>query len=329
MPSETIAEKLKKILRVSVRIKMEQMRNMLDLDQKIFDKKLLDWASEYNWTIDGDYVVVKKESVDDFIGRFSQQNTQQPTEKKLPMPRLDPNNETSLKFESFRGTKIPEIEVKVLKEFESITKKNFILSNSLGWFLSKNGFKTKDQHISGISLDSGCGKILNLPESTRDLTLLEEFRMFGGRLTSFPQCLTELKFLTVLTFSGTPLETISESIGELKMLYRLELNDNNLTSLPSSIGHLKALHSLELHNNNLETLPDSIGELHALVTLDLKKNNLKELPDSILNLKALQYLLIDHKLENTMEARTKNLIEVLKGRGVHFEMHAYTPMSVY
>ncbi len=320
MPSETIPEKLKKILNVSVRIKMEQMRNMLDLDQKTFDKKLLDWANEHNWIIDGDYIIVKKESV---------QNTQ-PIETKLPSPRLDVNSEASQKYESFRGVKIPELEVKALQELEIITNKKFILSNSLGWFISKNVFKTKDQHVSGISLDSGCSKIVNLPESIRDLTALEEFRLVGGgKLASFPQCLTDVKALFALELTGTPLETIPESIGELKSLYRLELNDNNLISLSASIGQLKSLHTLELHNNNLETLPESIGNLRALATLGLKKNKLKELPDSILNLKSLEYLLIDGKLENTTEARTKNIIEVLKGRGVRFEMHNYTPMSTF
>ena len=330
MPSETIPEKLKKILKVSVRIKMEQMRNMLDLDQKTFDKKLLDWASEYDWIIDGNYIIVKKESVDGFIASVDPQTMHQPAENKTPIPRIEITNEPSQKFESFKGTKIPELEAKVLKELESITNKKFVLCNSLGWFLSKNGFRTKDQHVLGISLDNGCSKILKLPESMKHLKKLEEFRLIGGRkLTSFPQCLIGLNTLTHLTLTGTPLETIPESIGELKALNWLELNDNNLSSLPASIEQLKVLNTLQLHNNNLENLPESIGDLRALITLDLKKNKLKELPDSILNLKNLQYLLIDGKLENTTEERTKNIIEVLKGRGVRFDMHAYTPLSVY
>ncbi len=330
MPTETIPEKLKKIMNASVRIKMEQMRNMLDLDQKIFDKKLLDWATEYNWIIDGDYVIVKKVSTDGFIATLIQQNAQQQIEQKSSTIRLENNSESSQKFESFRETSIPEFEARALKELERITNKKFVLCNSTGWFLSKNGFKTKDQHVSGINLDSGCSKIVNLPDSIRELTVLEEFRLSGGgKLTSFPQCLTKIKSLFVLVVAGTPIETIPESIEELKSLHRLELNSNNLTTLPVSIGHLKELHSLDLHNNNLEILPESIGELRTLTTLDLKKNKLKELPDSILNLKSLEFLLMDGKLENTTEARTKNVIEVLKGRGVRFEMHPYTPMSVY
>lgn len=321
MTIERITEKLKKIMKVSVRIKMEQMKNMLELDQKTFDRKILDWANEYDWTIDGDYVVVKKERVDDFITMLDQQN--------MLIPRLDANNETSQEFVSFSGAKIPEIEVKVLQELERMTNKKFILDNNPGWIISRIVFKTKNQHVSGISLDRGCGKITNLPESIRDLTLVEDFRFFGGKLTSFPHCLIDLKSLSDLCLAETRLDTIPESIGELKSLRRLELHDNNLSFLPASIGHLKALLSLDLHNNRLETLPESIGELVVLLSLTLTKNELRELPDSILKLKDLRYLYIDRKLENTMDARTKNLIEVLKGRGISFVKQNYDPYMLY
>ncbi len=230
-----------------------------------------------------------------------------------------------IEFVSFRGAKIIEIEAKVLQDLERMTNKKFILDNSLGWIISKIVFKTKDQHVSGISLDSGCGKISNLPESIRDLTLLTDFRLFGGKLASFPQCLTDLKSLTDLTLAGSRLETIPESIGKLKLLRYLGLYDNNLSFLPVSIGHLKALISLDLHNNRLETLPESIGELDVLVIVNLLKNKLIELPDSILKLKKLTDLYIDRKLEKTVDARTKDLIEVLHGRGISFVKLTYDP----
>lgn len=69
---ETI-EKLKKILKVSNRIKLEHMKDVLEMDQKTFNKQIIDWADEFGFTIDGDYVIVNKESVNDFITKLDQQ----------------------------------------------------------------------------------------------------------------------------------------------------------------------------------------------------------------------------------------------------------------
>lgn len=42
-------DKLPRILNVSNSIKMEQMRDILDLDTKTFNKQILDWAEELLW----------------------------------------------------------------------------------------------------------------------------------------------------------------------------------------------------------------------------------------------------------------------------------------
>ncbi len=63
-------EKLKKILKVSDSIKMEQMRRMLKLDQEAFDEKLLDWEGEFGFRIDRDYVNINVKTVDDFINQL-------------------------------------------------------------------------------------------------------------------------------------------------------------------------------------------------------------------------------------------------------------------
>jgi len=59
--------KLQKLLKVSDKIKMDQMRNILKVDKETFNENIIDWAEEFRFRIDGDYVIVNQESVDDFI----------------------------------------------------------------------------------------------------------------------------------------------------------------------------------------------------------------------------------------------------------------------
>jgi len=70
---KAIFEKLKKVLNVSVKIKMDQMRDILKMDQTTFNDKIIEWAEEFGFIIDGDYVNVNKESVEDFINALDAQ----------------------------------------------------------------------------------------------------------------------------------------------------------------------------------------------------------------------------------------------------------------
>lgn len=66
-------EKLKKILKVSTRVKFETMRNALEMDPKAFDKMIFDWADQFGFTIEEDIVVINKESIDNFIKMLDSQ----------------------------------------------------------------------------------------------------------------------------------------------------------------------------------------------------------------------------------------------------------------
>jgi len=44
---KTKLEKLKKMLKVSDSIKMDQMRNALKMEKAVFDEKIFDWADEF------------------------------------------------------------------------------------------------------------------------------------------------------------------------------------------------------------------------------------------------------------------------------------------
>jgi hypothetical protein len=62
-------EKLKKMLSVSTRIKMDMMR-ALGLDENTFSNKIFDWAAEFKFKIDGDMVVIEGGNVEGFLSKL-------------------------------------------------------------------------------------------------------------------------------------------------------------------------------------------------------------------------------------------------------------------
>ncbi len=67
--------KLRKMLAVSARIRQDQMRDTLGLDAKQFNEKIWDWASEFGFKIDGDYINIGQGNVDGFIAELDKQFT--------------------------------------------------------------------------------------------------------------------------------------------------------------------------------------------------------------------------------------------------------------
>ncbi len=70
---ESVLEKLKKIMLVADRMRQDQMRRILGLDDKDFDNALLDWALQFRFRIDGEDVVFAGGDVQGFIGELDQQ----------------------------------------------------------------------------------------------------------------------------------------------------------------------------------------------------------------------------------------------------------------
>jgi len=63
----SIAEKIKTMLEVSKRISLDRMQDVLEMEKKTFNKRIFDLAKQYGFTIDGDYLIVNKETVSDFV----------------------------------------------------------------------------------------------------------------------------------------------------------------------------------------------------------------------------------------------------------------------
>lgn len=60
-------EKLKKILKVSTRVKLDIIRDILKMEKSTFYEKIFNWAAEFGFIIDGDYLLTNKSSSMDLI----------------------------------------------------------------------------------------------------------------------------------------------------------------------------------------------------------------------------------------------------------------------
>ncbi|MBA7507507.1 hypothetical protein ES706_06226 [subsurface metagenome] len=66
-------DKIKKLMKVSTRVRLDMMRDVLNMDPHTFNYKIIDWAYKFEFIIDGDYLIVNKETVSDFIDALDKQ----------------------------------------------------------------------------------------------------------------------------------------------------------------------------------------------------------------------------------------------------------------
>ena len=52
---------------------MDFIQKALDLDEKTFIDRIIDWADEFGFTIEEDVVIINKDSVDNFIKMLDKQ----------------------------------------------------------------------------------------------------------------------------------------------------------------------------------------------------------------------------------------------------------------
>lgn len=65
-------EKIKKMITVSTRIKLDMMREVLKMNRDLFNEMLFDWAKEFGFTIDGEYLIINKEKSQDFLDNINE-----------------------------------------------------------------------------------------------------------------------------------------------------------------------------------------------------------------------------------------------------------------
>jgi hypothetical protein len=69
---ETI-RKIEQIVKVSDRVKLDMMRKTLKMTEEAFLERIYNWAERFNFKIDGDYLVINKETVDSFLNELDKQ----------------------------------------------------------------------------------------------------------------------------------------------------------------------------------------------------------------------------------------------------------------
>ena len=58
---------LKSMFEVSNKVRLEMVRIALNMDEKTFDTKIFDWAKKFKFIIDGDYLIVNRDTIAEFI----------------------------------------------------------------------------------------------------------------------------------------------------------------------------------------------------------------------------------------------------------------------
>jgi len=60
-------EEIKRIMQTSTKVNLDRMQDVLGMERKNFNKEIFRWAEIFNFSIDGDYLVVNEETVSNFI----------------------------------------------------------------------------------------------------------------------------------------------------------------------------------------------------------------------------------------------------------------------
>ena len=71
--NEEISKKIKKLINVSGKIRLDIMRDVLKMEFSEFNERLFDWAVEFGFKIDGDYIIIENSDVEGFINQLDKQ----------------------------------------------------------------------------------------------------------------------------------------------------------------------------------------------------------------------------------------------------------------
>ena len=64
-------ERIMSMMEVSNRLRLDMIRVALDMEEKLFAQKVFQWAKEFNFLIDGDYLIINQDTVKEFIEDLS------------------------------------------------------------------------------------------------------------------------------------------------------------------------------------------------------------------------------------------------------------------
>jgi Leucine-rich repeat (LRR) protein len=156
-----------------------------------------------------------------------------------------------------------------------------------------------------------------LPESTYQLTCLEELVITSNELESISNEIQNLTQLKAFEVGANKLQFIPD-LSKLHQLSSLYVSDNwfslsstgplSVSHLLSYIGNFKQLTKLGLAQCDIHVIPEEIGHLAQLEKLNLSENELTEIPRAMGRLKKLQRLYLS---ENPLKS-LKNVISIIR-----------------
>jgi hypothetical protein len=79
---KNLLRKIERIMKTSSKIRLDMMREILQLKSSTFNSKILDWALDFGFKIDGDYIIIEGADVDAFISDLDRQFENWKTKEK-------------------------------------------------------------------------------------------------------------------------------------------------------------------------------------------------------------------------------------------------------
>ncbi len=326
-------DKLKKILKVSKSIKMEQMRGILRMDKEAFDDKIIDWAAEFGFEIDREYVNINKSTVDDFIDELDSQFEAWGLQEATGIGKVK-SSESEKKFdylakkeeeEREKARKKTEEKEKQLKiENQNIVnqaqqkfnegqwddtinlfKKSKVICAQQGW---SDGIKYAGEMIVKAKENARKEAEIKRRREAEERKKKEKTRLETEERKRREEQEERTRQEAEKRTKGTvPFRDVQIPQLEADVLQELEKQSGKqLNSYYLGIAKIgfrvinNRVTTISLFKCGLSTLPESIGDLKSLQTLWLSNNNLRTLPESIGQLSSLQTLYLDNNQLSTL-----------------------------
>ncbi len=64
-------DRIKSMMQVSNNLRLDMIRTALEMDEKLFTEKVFQWAKQFNFLIDGDYLIINQDTAADFLNDLS------------------------------------------------------------------------------------------------------------------------------------------------------------------------------------------------------------------------------------------------------------------
>lgn len=67
-------DQIKSMIQVSNKLRLDMIRTALSMDEKLFTEKVFQWATQFNFMIDGDYLIINQDTTSDFLTDLSSES---------------------------------------------------------------------------------------------------------------------------------------------------------------------------------------------------------------------------------------------------------------